>query len=215
MQTAVCDSFVVLTHCILSFSQREKWVLYTLTAIRGVETFAHESIVSITVVWQLSDSWNTLRMVLCTFFPVASKVCADIFSYVMCFKESGISRLYLSLWKQKCRNLQNYGREEKREIRWNIFFFFKISPLSTATWKWASTIMIVALVAQDNCLTFAKSVSVSLAHSISLHLKALSNFGILQCSVTQAEFAMGIDKQKAWQRSKQKAGGFLLLLLQK
>lgn len=56
--------------------------------------------------------------------------------------------------------------------------------------------MIVALVAQDNCLTFAKSVSVSLAYSISLHLKALSNFGILQCSVTQTEFAMGIDKQK-------------------
>lgn len=68
--------------------------------------------------------------------------------------------------------------------------------------------MIVALVAQDNCLTFAKSVSVSLAYSISLHLKALSNFGILQCSVTQTEFAMGIDKQKAWQHSKQKAGGF-------
>lgn len=70
------------------------------------------------------------------------------------------------------------------------------SSLSTATWKWASTIMIVALVAQDNCLTFAKSVSVSLAYSISLHLKALSNFGILQCSVTQTEFAMCTDKQK-------------------
>lgn len=57
--------------------------------------------------------------------------------------------------------------------------------------------MIVALVAQDNCLTFAKSVSVSLAYSISLYLKALTNFGILQCSVTQTEFATGIDKQKA------------------
>lgn len=79
MQTAVCDSFVVLTHCILSFSQREKWVLYTLTAIRGAETFAHESIVSITVLWQLSDSSDTLRLLLCTFFLVASKVCRDIF----------------------------------------------------------------------------------------------------------------------------------------
>lgn len=68
--------------------------------------------------------------------------------------------------------------------------------------------MIVALVAQDNCLTFAKSVSVSLAYSISLHLKALTNFGILQCSVTQTEFAVGIDKQKAWQHSKQKEGFF-------
>lgn len=56
--------------------------------------------------------------------------------------------------------------------------------------------MIVALVAQDNCLTFAKSVSVSLAYSISFHLKAPSNFGILQCSVTQTEFAMDIDKYK-------------------
>lgn len=62
--------------------------------------------------------------------------------------------------------------------------------------------MIVALVAQDNCLTFAKSVSVSLAYSISLHLKALSNFGILRCSVTQTEFAMGIDKQKVRQQTK-------------
>lgn len=69
--------------------------------------------------------------------------------------------------------------------------------------------MIVALVAQDNCLTFAKSVSVSLAYSISLHLKALSNFGILQCTVTQTEFAMCIDKQKVWQHSKQKPS-FLL-----
>lgn len=57
--------------------------------------------------------------------------------------------------------------------------------------------MIVALFAQDNCLTFAKSVSVSLAYSISLHLKARSNFGILQCSVTQTEFAMCTDKQKS------------------
>ena len=112
----------------------------------------------------------------------------------MWFKESGISRLYLSLWKQKCRNLQNYGRKQNGKV--DETSFFKISPLSTATWKWASPIMIVALVAQDNCLTFAKSVSVSLAYSISLHLKALSNFGILQCSVTQTEFAMGIDKQK-------------------
>lgn len=65
--------------------------------------------------------------------------------------------------------------------------------------------MIVALVAEDNCLTFAKSVSVSLAYSISPHLKAPSNFGILQYSVTQTEFAMCIDKQKVWQHSKQKA----------
>ncbi len=68
--------------------------------------------------------------------------------------------------------------------------------------------MIVALVAQDNCLTFAKSVSVSLAYSISLHLKALCNFGILQRSVTQTEFAMGIDKQNVWQHSKQEAAFF-------
>lgn len=57
--------------------------------------------------------------------------------------------------------------------------------------------MIVALVAQDNCLTFAKSVSVSLAYSISLHLKALCNFGIFQCSVTQTEFAASVDKQNS------------------
>lgn len=74
--------------------------------------------------------------------------------------------------------------------------------------------MIVALVAQDNCLTFAKSVSVSLAYSISLHLKALSNFGILQCSVTQTEFAMGIDKQKTWQHNKQKAVFFITEITQ-
>ena len=69
--------------------------------------------------------------------------------------------------------------------------------------------MIVALVAQDNCLTFAKSVSVSLAYSISLHLKAPSNFGILRCSVTQTEFAMGIDKQKSLtaQQTKKKSLG--------
>lgn len=74
--------------------------------------------------------------------------------------------------------------------------------------------MIVALVAQDNCLTFAKSVSVSLAYSISLHLKALSNFGILQCSVTQTEFAMGIDKQKV-SDSTANTKHFFIFLLQK
>lgn len=91
------------------------------------------------------------------------------------------------------------------EMKHLFFYLKKEKPLSTATWKWASPIMIVALVAQDNCLTFDKSVSVSLAYSISLHLKALSNFGILQCSVTQTEFAMGIDKPKVWQHSKQRA----------
>lgn len=74
--------------------------------------------------------------------------------------------------------------------------------------------MIVALVAQDNCLTFAKSVSVSLAYTISLHLKALSNFGILECSVTQTDFTMGIDKQKKiWQhRNTQKKIAYLSLI---
>lgn len=105
-------------------------------------------------------------------------VSADIFfSWATQFKESRISRLYLSLWKQEPEIFRIYGREQNREPD-ETFFFFKYL-LSTATWKWASPIMIVALVAQDNCLTFAKSVSVSLAYTISLHLKALSNFGIL------------------------------------
>lgn len=194
MQTAVCDSFVVLTHCILSFSQRGKWVLCSLTAIRGAETFAHESIVSITVLWQLSDSSNAPRMLLCTFFLVASKVWADIFSQT-CDSRNQEYQGYIYHYENRSTEMDS-SRTGKWMKHFFSLFFFQISPLSTATWKWASPIMIVALVAQDNCLTFAKSVSVSLAYSISFHLKAPSNFGILQCSVTQTEFAMDIDKYK-------------------
>lgn len=124
MQTAVCDSFVVLTHCILSFSQREKWVLYTLTAIRGAETFAHESFVSITVLWQLCDSSNTLRMVRCSFFTVASKVCTDIFpSHVI----RGIRNIKVIsiIMKTEVQKSSELWTQAERKSRWNISFFFK------------------------------------------------------------------------------------------
>lgn len=42
----------------------------------------------------------------------------------MQFKESRISRLYLSLWKQEPGNLQNLWTRAEQETRWNIFFFF-------------------------------------------------------------------------------------------
>lgn len=127
MQTAVCDSFVVLTHCILSFSQREKWVLYTLTAIQGAQTFAHESIVSIAVAWQPGDSWNTSRTALWTPFSVANQGFTRYF--FLSYAIQGIQNIKVIsiIMKTGARKSSEFTGASRTGNQMKHFFFLNIS----------------------------------------------------------------------------------------
>lgn len=130
----------------------------------------------------------------------------------MWFKKSGISRLFLSLCKHNCRTLQNYGYEENRKVdeASSFYFYIYIYPLSATTWKWVTPIMIEALVAQDNCLAFVKSVTVSLAYSISPPLETASStlafYNVLSLKLNVLWVPINKNKQKKRQYSKHKAG---------
>lgn len=114
-------------------------------------------------------------------------------------------KVIASLWKHKCRKLQNYGRDENRKLDKTFFFFFKY-PLFQQLLRSESLRLWLRLLLLKITAWHLLNQSVSVLRTkFSINLKALSNFGILQCSVTQAGFAIvSMNKIYTWYYRKHK-----------
>lgn len=104
-------------------SHRGKSEFYILWLPSGERRHLHMNQLSASLYSDNSLTAQIHRECCCAHFSWWHPKFVQIFFPVRWFKESGISRLYLSLWKQKCRNLQNYGLEQNRKVDETFFFF--------------------------------------------------------------------------------------------
>lgn len=177
MQTAVLDSFVAFAGCTLSFSSREKWVLYTLTVNWGMEDICTWINCILTTLRQLRISSEKSRHEIFLFVPYKLSLALFFIPYNYCDPMAGYQGELIIIKSERAESFSYGGRGQ--EIRWNILFVLSSYPfaLSTATWKWVTRIMIEALVTEGNCLAFQ---SLSYSHSpFAVNLKSLYQLGHL------------------------------------
>lgn len=118
MQTAVLDSFVAFACCTLSFSSREKWVLYTLTVKWGMEDICTWINCILTTVRQLRISESCRHELF--LFVTCKLSLAFVYSMYYCDPMAGYQGELVIKKSERAGSFSYRGRGQ--EIRWNILF---------------------------------------------------------------------------------------------